>query len=66
MEKKLVKRCKCGNDKFIGHQLVRMDVLVDADNHFLAQKEIYDSETPYGPFSCTVCGAEYENIPEDL
>lgn len=51
----------CGNNKFTGHQLVRMDVLVDENNNFIEQIEIYDSEKPYGPYTCTNCGQEYDD-----
>ena len=57
-----MKCLKCGNDKFVAHQLVRMDIVVDENNNFLEQGEIYDSETPYGPYTCTKCGKEYDNI----
>ena len=48
-------RCKCGNDKFYAHQLVRLDVIVDEDGTFdrnmydNAEAAIYDAEKPYGP-----------------
>lgn len=59
--------CKCGNDSFFAHQLVRMDVIVDSSNQFMdnikpAETAIYDSETPYGPYTCTLCGKEYEEL----
>jgi hypothetical protein len=25
---------------------------------------VYDAETPYGPFTCRKCGAEYDSLPE--
>ena len=64
-------KCKfCGAEKFIGHQVCRMDVLVDGTGMFLdsvsgdTASDIYDSETPYGPFLCAVCGAEYGELEE--
>lgn len=30
----------CNNERFIAHQLVRMDVVVDGNNSFLEQKDI--------------------------
>ncbi len=61
---------KCGNDKFVGRQVCRVDIIVDGDNNFLdnlmSDKElvssIYDSETPYGPYTCTECGEEIEEL----
>lgn len=58
-------KCTCGCNKFIGHQLVRMDVVVDGNNNFEEQLEIYDSEKPYGPYICTNCGKEYDELKED-
>lgn len=66
---------KCGSPTFIGHQLVRMDILVEfagtgglptfAGNCYENVEEaIYDSEVPYGPFTCRRCGAEFENAEE--
>ena len=60
--------CTCGNDRFIGHQIIRVDVIVGADGSFLEnvtgrlEDSIYDAERPYGPFTCTSCGKEYEEL----
>lgn len=61
-------RCECGNDKFFGHQLLRADIIVSENGEFDAnigdnlESNIYDSETPYGPFECTKCGKVYESL----
>lgn len=55
----------CGCKRFVGHQLVRMDVVVDEDNGFIEQhgeSPVYDSETPYGPYTCEDCGAEFDVV----
>lgn len=64
--------CKfCKNSRFIGHQMVRTDVLVDEKGDFSdnlpggLESHIYDSEHPYGPFTCTQCGAEYDELSEE-
>lgn len=64
-------RCKCCNGtRFIAHQVVRMDVMVDEKNNFIgnlfggAESHIYDAGTPYGPYTCTDCGAEYDELAE--
>ena len=60
--------CTCGNDRFIGHQIIRADVIVSADGSFLEnvtdrlEDSIYDAEKPYGPFTCTACGREYDEL----
>ena len=56
----------CGGTEFSAHQVCRLDVVVDGNGSFLRNlhkdvtQDIYDSETPYGPFRCTTCGAEYD------
>jgi len=70
-------KCACGNDRFMGQQLCRMGVIVDEHNMFVSNPErhtadgsteeyfdIYDCETPYGPYECTACGREYETLSE--
>ena len=54
--------CECGNDKFNAHQQCYHDVVVDGDNHFQEDKGIYESETPYGPYTCTKCDKEYPEL----
>lgn len=56
------KTCTC--EKFYAHQIVRMDIEVDIDNNFICAGEIYDSEEPYGPYTCMDCGQEYDELPE--
>ncbi len=65
-------RCKCcGNDRFIGRQIIYADVAVDGNEAFVEnlfgglESHIYDSGKPYGPFTCVKCGAEYEELSED-
>ena len=61
-------KCKCGNREFIAHQVVRMDAIVNGHNdwqrspNYDTDAAIYDSETPYGPYTCTKCGAEYGEL----
>jgi len=49
-------------------QIVRVDVIVDAGGSFESnvtnpmENSIYDAEKPYGPFTCTVCGKEYDEL----
>ena len=61
---------KCSGTKFHAHQLCRMDIIVDGNNNFYESAsestaaDIYDSETPYGPYTCVTCGAEYDSLYE--
>jgi len=57
-------KCRCGNGYFYAHQLCRHDIIIDGDGHFEDNIEIYDSEKPYGTFTCTACGVEYEELSE--
>jgi rubredoxin len=59
-----IRRCVCGNTRFMAHQLCRHDVVVDGSNNFERDDGIYDSETPYGPYQCTQCNAEYDELNE--
>lgn len=58
----------CDHEKFYGHQVMRADVVCDGRGDFVSnvktglESAIYDSETPYGPFQCVFCGAEYEAL----
>lgn len=60
--------CKvCGNDEFYAHQLVRMDIVCNGEGAFISgvhnsPLDIYDTGKPYGPFTCTLCGAEYDEL----
>lgn len=64
--------CKiCGKNQFIGHQIIRADVLVSGKGEFEGnlpgglEGHIYDAEKPYGPFTCVCCGAEYDELIEE-
>jgi|GEM_PF-2983036 len=58
------RKCLCGGSTFTGHQVCRHDVIVDGDNTFVDGRDIYDSENPYGPYTCLKCGAEYDDLNE--
>lgn len=62
-------RCKCGNDKFYAHQRVYLEVIVDESGEFHSNLEdiaaaIYDSDRPYGQYTCTKCNAEYDSLTD--
>lgn len=54
---------KCGNHHFIAHQKCYHDIIVDSNNNFQDNIEIYASADPYGPYTCSLCGTEYPNLP---
>ena len=60
--------CKfCGCTEFVAHQAVHMDVLVNEDGNFIDNlpgglANIYDSGKPFGPFTCSRCGAGYDEV----
>lgn len=53
---------KCGNDRFTARQQCYHDVIVDRFGQFEEDVEVTDSSKPYGPFQCTECQAEYNEI----
>jgi hypothetical protein len=58
------RRCFCGGAAFTARQICRHDVVVDGDNEFHSDIGIYDSETPYGPYVCKKCGAEFDELDD--
>ena len=62
--------CECGNKKFFAHQVMRASIVCDDVGNFEEnggenlEESIYDSGSPYGPFACTECGKEYDELPE--
>lgn len=68
-----MKACrKCGCTVFAAHQICRLDVIVDGDNNWegnageTTQDSIYDSEKPYGPYTCLNCCEEYAELDSKL
>lgn len=57
-------KCKCGGQCFKAHQTCRHDVIVNEHGTWLEDSGIYDSETPYGPFTCMNCGQDYDELPK--
>ncbi len=60
-------RCSCGNTEFNAHQVCRMDVVIDGFGNWLEnrpndQSACYDADNPHGPFTCTKCKKEYEEL----
>lgn len=55
-------KCACGNNRFYAHQVCHHDIIVNEYGIFEESKEIYYSGCPFGPFTCTECGAEYEEM----
>ncbi len=65
-------RCpSCGSERFIGHQVIRADVYVNGYGEYEdnlpggLEANIYDSGTPYGPFTCAKCGREFDELPDN-
>ena len=60
--------CVCGNNRYFAHQKIRADVITDENGNFysnakdILESSVYDSEKPYGPFVCTKCGKEYDEL----
>lgn len=57
------KQCiQCGGTEFSASQKNYHDVVVSGNNHFLRDVGVFESETPYGPYACTGCGAGYGDL----
>lgn len=62
--------CKCGGNRFVAHQRVYVDVVVDGDNYFLencgkdTDDAIYEAEDPYGPYTCLKCEKVDDDLPQ--
>lgn len=58
----------CQGKEFSANQVCRVNVVVDSQNNFLRnesenmESSVYDSDNPFGPYSCLSCGEEYEDI----
>ena len=55
-------KCECGNNRFFAHQVCHHEVIVNGDNVFMEDAEIYESELPFGPYYCTKCGKKYDEL----
>jgi len=61
------KVCECGNAEFYAHQVCHLDVVVNGNNDWQRNSPddnsaCYESGTPFGPYTCTKCGKEYDDI----
>ena len=63
--------CKCGCSTFFAHQVVHMDVKVNGFGSFeenatpeAPMTDIYYADEPFGPYQCTQCGTEYDELKE--
>lgn len=62
---------ECGNTGFYALQKCRLRVIVDQNNNLCDNVpdnngfpiNIFDKNTPQGPYACTLCGKEYSYLP---
>lgn len=54
---------ECGNNRFLAQQVVYMNVIVDTTNDWQENLDSPREETPYGPYTCTICKTKYSNLP---
>lgn len=63
---------KCGGQEFSANQTCTCDIIVDSKNEFLRNNTEDDSvyiswaDAPYGPYYCTSCGTEYDDLENEL
>jgi len=67
----LLIKCSCGNDEFKAHIGLTGDIIVNGQNNWIGQcgghtdnNSIYGSSKPFGPYICTVCKKEYDDLEE--
>jgi hypothetical protein len=56
--------CECGNNEFSASQRCYHDVVVDGENNWVRDEGVSESETPYGPYTCTKCGKIHDELPK--
>jgi hypothetical protein len=56
------RQCKCGGAEFTASQRCYHDIIVNGDNIFLRNVSVFESERPYGAYTCTQCNTEYEDL----
>ena len=54
----------CGNPHFSAHRVYHFDVVVDGNGNWEEDGDVYEAETPFGPFQCTACGYEVDSLEE--
>lgn len=59
-----MRACECGNTNFYAHQVSYHDIIVNGKNVYEEDKGIYESENPYGPYTCTNCDTIYGELSE--
>lgn len=59
-----MRTCNCGHNRFYARQETHDDIIVDQDNNWFDTIEIYYAGTPFGPYVCTNCGAQYDDLEE--
>lgn len=57
-------KCKiCGNEEFRAHRVLHIDVICDGEGTVLRPlKEPFIASCYVGPFTCSKCGANYEDL----
>ena len=55
----------CGNDQFAAGQKVYMTVIVDSQNNWIDDISADESDRPYGPYQCTICGTKTDDLPNE-
>jgi hypothetical protein len=54
--------CSCGNSEFFAAQVCHHRIKVNGQNEYEEEVEIQEVTSPYGPYTCTKCGKEYESL----
>ena len=55
---------ECGNTQFFAKQKCYHDIVVSGNNTFIDNVAVSDADTPYGPYQCTECDKEFDELTE--
>ena len=58
-------KCKCGNSHFWAYQKRIINVRVDMNNQLIRDNGVHEKERPMGPYTCTKCNEEFNELPEE-
>jgi hypothetical protein len=55
-------KCECGSTQFYASQVCYHRIIVDENGNFIDDLDVDEADHPYGPFECTQCAKEYEEL----
>lgn len=59
-----MKACVCGNQEFFATQRVYETCKVTEENDWIETLSTDEADKPYGPYVCTKCNREYDELSD--